>query len=270
MMSLLTALAMAILIIAYVLSAVAGVLLFRDPHLRRRYSSACISVFSRLMLRLLGVRVTATGPVPPGGSLVVANHVSYLDILVLAAQRPCVFVTSHEVRDTPFLGLLSVLGGTLFIERRRKGCNIPAEIDTISAVIDAGLTVVIFPEGTSSNGEQVLPFKPTLLAAAGKAAVIPAAISYDELNGAAVSADNRDTLFWYGDMTFLPHFLGVLCIDSCSVSVRFLPQAISSSRKEIARRARAEIVACGVTLEQSISVNGATSDMLSIHSPESI
>ena len=153
---------------------------------------------------------------------IVCNHLSYLDVLILNSHLPSCFVTSQEVRETPGLGLISALAGCIFVERRNK-LNIGAEISKLTLALKNGLNVCVFPEATSTNGERVLPFKKSLFQASinSETPVLPVTINYLSINNQPISSGNRDLLFWYGDMDFLPHLLTVCSSKNikCQVTI---------------------------------------------------
>ena len=149
---------------------------------------------------LFGLQIEVIGRIPRRG-LIVANHLSYVDILVLSAITPCVFVAKADVARWPVLGMLARIAGTIFIDRTRRqavaGVNVRVE-----AAIRAGVGIVVFPEGTSSDGRTVLPFKASLLEPSCQAGcpLTPAALSY-RLDGGSV----EDEVCYWGDMVLLPH-----------------------------------------------------------------
>src|SRR6185369_10489209 len=132
------------------------------PRVRARFTARFFSGWARLILWLLAVRVEASGAPPRPPFLLVANHLSYLDVLVLASRLPSVFVSKAEVRRWPLLGPICTALGTIYIDRGQRR-DIPRVMAEIEAALDSGLGVVFFPEGTSSKGETVAPFKPSLL-----------------------------------------------------------------------------------------------------------
>lgn len=138
--------------------------------------------------------------------LIVCNHMSYIDVLVLYSQMPACFVTSQEIRETPFLGQLCLLAGCLFVERRDKS-NLSREVKELSQAMESGLSVTIFPEATSTDGSEVIRFRRPLFQSAIDAnkPVLAMTLNYKSVSGAAVTKENRDLLCWYGDMSFLPH-----------------------------------------------------------------
>jgi 1-acyl-sn-glycerol-3-phosphate acyltransferase len=121
--------------------------------------------WSRGMLRALGIRVRQAGRVGTGPLLLVANHISWLDILAINAVQPARFVSKSDVRHWPLLGWLVACGGTLFIERERKRDALRV-VHQVAAALTAGEVIAVFPEGTTSDGHDVLPFHANLLQAA--------------------------------------------------------------------------------------------------------
>lgn len=143
--------------------------------------------------------------------LIVANHLSYLDILIISSFYPTCFVTSKEMKETPFLGQLCQLGGCLFVDRKNRR-NIGLEVKELSDVLLEGLNVTIFPEAASTNGEAVIRFKRPLFQAAinSKSKVLPLCLNYRTLDGEKLTCKNRDKVFWYGKMGFFIHVVKLL------------------------------------------------------------
>jgi 1-acyl-sn-glycerol-3-phosphate acyltransferase len=148
----------------------------------------------RALLSHLQVSVQPYGQCPERG-LLVSNHVSFLDILVLGALHPLVFVSKAEVERWPLVGFIASATGTLFIQRQKRS-DVFRVNEQIQQSFDAGLLVCIFPEGTSSDGSQVLPFQPSLLqpALSAKLPIYPAHIRYCTPNG-----DRIDEVAYFGD-----------------------------------------------------------------------
>lgn len=162
--------------------------------------------------------------------LIVSNHLSYLDVLVISSIFPACFVTSVEIKKTPFLGQLCMFGGCLFVERRSRK-NLSSEIKEMTDGLKYGLNVMFFPEGTSTNGEDILRFKKPLFKSSvdSKKEIIPLSLKYIKLNGGeSVNKGNRDKVCWYGDMTFLDHLWNLFRLKSVEVSLtigsKILPQ----------------------------------------------
>lgn len=197
---------------------------------RRRARAAWLQRTSRKLLRLLHVRANFSGETPANG-LLVCNHLSYLDIIVLAARQPLAFVAKKEVRSWPVIGWLAACGGTLFIDReaRRDVARVGNEI---GAALKSGAVVCIFPEGTSSDGADVLPFRPSLLQPAieNQCAVTPARIRYTLAEGSVA-----DEVCYWRDMTFGPHFVHLAGIPEINAHVACAPQIRKlADRKQLA------------------------------------
>ena len=192
-------------------------------------------------LRCLNIQLTASGTPPPNGILV-ANHLSYLDIVVLAASQPLVFVSKSEVRAWPLIGWLVRCAGTLFVNRQRKA-DVASVAPTFAPVIAENVILVLFPEGTSSGGDQVLPFMSSLLepAAANRWPVAPAHLAYSLDDGSA-----RDEVCYWRDMTFFPHLLNLLSKKTIHAKVCYGPQIPPGlDRKQMARLLHEQVSALG-------------------------
>ncbi|MBK9138473.1 MAG: 1-acyl-sn-glycerol-3-phosphate acyltransferase [Verrucomicrobia bacterium] len=206
-----------------------------------RFRSQWLSRWSRVALRVLHVSVRSSG-VPPSGGLLVANHLSYLDILVLAAERPMTFVSKAEVADWPVVGRFVRWAGTILHPRTVRS-ELPNTADAMCDRVQAGELVVLFPEGTSSDGARVLPFHSALFASAARHQwpVTAAWLGYSAPDGRV----EDDVCFWR-DMLFLPHLFRLLGLRSITARVVFGSSAlVSSDRKWLAREARAQVMALG-------------------------
>ncbi len=213
---------------------------------KRSLLSRNTSVFSRLTLRALSVRVIARGWQHPRSAgqnyLIASNHVSYLDILVIASLWPSVFITSIELRQTFPLGVLAFFGGSIFVERRSPA-GLKREIRDIARALLDGSTVVLFPEGTTSNGDTVRPFKSSLFTSAlsNSTPVLPLCIRYRRMNGQRLHGGNRDAIYYYGNVTFPKHVPRLLALRSLHVECRALEPIdirADDSRKDLAARCR--------------------------------
>lgn len=179
----------------------------------RRELSASLSRYCQIALRILDVQVNSQIQAKDfSGKLVVSNHMSYLDVICLSSVYPCVYVTSTEIQQTPVLGLLCELFGCIFTERRHALRNSDLrekELKEIQMILNEGVSLTLFPEGTSSNGQKVLPFKSTLFEGAlrTQASTQTILLRYDEIRGEKFSAHNADVVCWYGKMGFIPHFI---------------------------------------------------------------
>ena len=185
------------------------------------------------LLHLLGIEIQSQGKCRAGASMLVANHMSWLDILVIHAVCPQArFVSKADVRHWPLLGWLVGAVGTLFIERERKRDALRV-VHQVADALSTGHTVAVFPEGTTGNGVQLLPFHANLLQAAVATAtpVQPVALCYTE-PGHAVSP----TVTWLGATTLLHSVWAIACAEGVAVRVVVLP-ALSTAHAD--RRALA-------------------------------
>ncbi|MGA8111039.1 MAG: lysophospholipid acyltransferase family protein [Acidobacteriaceae bacterium] len=192
----------------------------------------------RTVLRSLGVRPECRGLRPVRG-LVCSNHLSYLDIAVYAATLPCVFVSKVEVSRWPVFGFFARAGGTLFIDRQSRAST-EQVAGHIAAALATGIPVLLFPEGTSTDGSAVLRFHPSLLEPAirAEADIAAAAIAYR-----AADRPERD-LCWFGDAPFLPHLLRTLGYRGVTATVEFYPEpAAYTDRKAAALEVQEKVEA---------------------------
>jgi 1-acyl-sn-glycerol-3-phosphate acyltransferase len=198
----------------------------------------------RLVLQRLEIDVSIEGTFPSRG-LLVSNHLSYIDILVFGSLAPCVFVSKKEVRRWPIYGAMARMAGTIFIDRTRRSDTSRVNCEMLES-LTTGTVVVLFPEGTSSEGTDVLPFRPALFEAAVEAQeqVTPAHISYEVCDGNAAT----DVCYW-GTMTFFPHLLRLLSKGRIRAKVSFGAEAMRfndrkraavESREAVRRLAQAE------------------------------
>jgi lyso-ornithine lipid O-acyltransferase len=189
----------------------------KDPVRQRTALARNTSYISRQMLKAFGIKVKVNHPENLGSlasenHLVIANHVSYVDILVLASCHPLVFITSVEMAASPFLGDVTRIGGSLFTNRK-KHTSLPQEIRNFASALTAGFNVVLFPEGTSTNGETIREFRKSLFQTSiiAQKPVLPICVKYQTLDGKPFETQaERDIICWYGEMSFVPHFFKLL------------------------------------------------------------
>jgi 1-acyl-sn-glycerol-3-phosphate acyltransferase len=197
--------------------------------------------YHRFVARLFGIHIRVVGlPVTGRGALLLANHTGWLDIVIFSAVMPLCFVAKSEVGDWPFFGTLARLQRTIFVARAKRSETGQVR-DTIRERLAAGETLVLFPEGTSSDGNAVLPFKSALLgAAAGGDAVTvqPVSTAYTGIHGIPMGRENRPLFAWYGDMELVPHLWEALKAGPLDVVVEFHPPlGQAADRKELAKQA---------------------------------
>ena len=189
------------------------------------------------LLRIFATETRVIGPIPAHG-LLISNHLSYLDVIVLGSLTPSVFVARHDVKSWPVFGWLASLAGTVYVNRERRA-QVGQVADQMQTVLAAGVLVILFPEGTSSDGKSVLPFKSSLLEPATQP-THPLAVGriHYELDDGDVSEE----ICYWKDMTFFPHLLNLLTKRRVRATVRFVPvNERSADRKELARQLHAAI-----------------------------
>jgi 1-acyl-sn-glycerol-3-phosphate acyltransferase len=204
---------------------------------RRLARAAWLHRSSRRHLKIFGYSASVTGEIPTSG-LLISNHLSYLDILAISATTPAVFVSKAEVRRWPLFGWFAAIAGTVFVERERRTHvgEVNREIETALA---AGALVVVFPEGTSSDGETILPFRTSLLepAARGGHEISVGWIHYELADG-----DAKQEVCYWGDHSFFPHLINMLGKKSIRATLRFAQfHRTTDDRKELAKQLHAAV-----------------------------
>lgn len=184
--------------------------------------------YHRFVCRLFGVQVSVLGTPATGGVLMAANHSGWLDIPILSAAWPVSFVAKSEVNRWPFFGTLARMQRSVFVRRERA--QTAANREKIRSRLLDGDALVIFPEGTSTDGNRILPFKSALLSAADAVLnenipvpVQPVSIAYTMLHGIPMGRENRPLFAWYGDMELVPHLWEALKTGPIDVVVEFHP-----------------------------------------------
>jgi len=191
---------------------------------------------SRRVLASLDIACRVTGH-PARSGLVVSNHLSYLDIAIYSAAMPCVFVSKAEVRRWPYFGMAARAGGTIFVDRSSHASAV-AVVGQMGERLKLPIPVLLFPEGTSSDGSGVLRFHSTLFqaAAASSAPVTAASVRYVIDDG----TPERE-LCWFGDATFLGHMWKALGTPGFHTEVTFGEARIYADRRAAAKATRAEV-----------------------------
>jgi 1-acyl-sn-glycerol-3-phosphate acyltransferase len=208
---------------------------------------------SHRVLNIIRVCVHVEGT-PPSQGVLVSNHISYIDILVGASIQPATFISKAEVASWPLFGTLAKMGGTLFIQRAVRS-DVVRVASEMPAVLKAGLVLVFFPEGTSSGGDAVLPFKPSLLAPAAENAwpVTPSFLRYS-IAPEEGTVEN-DVAYWR-DMEFAPHLLNLLNKNTTTATIFYgTTTQAEGNRKELAARLQKEVCQLGgLVVEDEVGV----------------
>jgi 1-acyl-sn-glycerol-3-phosphate acyltransferase len=215
-----------------------------------RWQQLIPHLFHRALCALVGVRIQEIGTRTSGTPLLIlSNHASWLDICVIGAKAHVVFVAKSEVARWPVFGWLARLQRTIFIERERRQ-KTGAAAQEIGDRMLAGDAVVLFAEGTSSDGARVLPFRSALVGAVhhalgesthhDKITVQPMSLAYVGFGGLPVGRAFRENVAWYGDIDLIPHFIGILASGAIDVTVTWgdaVAYDMSADRKTITRDA---------------------------------
>ena len=223
--------------------------------LRGRGNERFARAYWRMVARLIGLRIRVIGtPASAGGRPVIfaVNHCSWLDIVALGAVLPGYFIAKGEIASWPGISLVAKLGRTVFVSRMRS--RTAAETEALAARLDAGDNLILFPEGTTSDGARVLPFRSSFLAIAAHRArpsVQAVILAYDRLDSLPVCRRDRPLISWYGDMEIVPHF-AVIGRRSLRVTIILdppLPPPLPD-RKALASLLEARIAAAAADLRQ--------------------
>jgi 1-acyl-sn-glycerol-3-phosphate acyltransferase len=212
--------------------------------LRSRAQAIMTMFWSKAACLLFGIRVKKGGRRKKEGGFTVCNHAGYVDVFVMGSLRPTVFLSNHEVRGWPLIGWLAALGGVVFVNRNSKRAALTA-MRQLERKIESGVTVIVFPEGTTSDGKMVGPFKSAFfnIPVRQNIPVRPAGIRY--------SPNIAEDVAWHGGAKIAPHFWRFAGLGRIDVSVHFGPMInpqpieISSveARKRLCLLARESVIA---------------------------
>jgi 1-acyl-sn-glycerol-3-phosphate acyltransferase len=211
--------------------------------LNLRYAKDLPRWYHGLSCRIFGMNVVVRGkPSPTHPTLFVSNHSSYFDILVLGSLFSCSFIAKADMMGWPLIGQLAKLQRSIFVDR--KPSNVGDHSDEIARRLKAGDSLVLFAEGTTSDGNRILPFKSSLLSVAENAppdmdlTIQPVSIVATRLDGMPLGRALRSLYAWYGDMPLLPHAWAALKAGRLTLDVEFHEpfKASGMSRKQITRR----------------------------------
>jgi lyso-ornithine lipid O-acyltransferase len=213
--------------------------IFTWPRMARRFPH----LYHRALRRLLGLRISVTGTLPDTGAiLIVSNHVSWLDIVVLSSIAELSFVAKREVGRWPFFGWLAKLQRTVFVDRERRHSTVKSQGEMADR-LRRRETLVLFPEGTSHTGMSVLSFKSSFFApaSADDVALVPLTLAYRQHWHLPLMRHERPRIAWYGDMELLPHLWHALCSGPVGVDVIIHDPVDFKNRKQAASESEALI-----------------------------
>jgi 1-acyl-sn-glycerol-3-phosphate acyltransferase len=212
-----------------------------------------ISHWTRLICiffkKTLGIKLITNVRIPaPKGTFIVSNHLSYLDGIILGSIFPVVFVSKLQVKSWPIFGWVAQLEGTVFVDRERKLKSLDS-LEEIAGLLKNSVNILLFAEGTSTNGSQILPFQSIFFQAplSCSAPILPVTIQYTKVESADLNLSNRDCVFWYGQVNFLKHLLDVLKLRSIEAKVIIHPEIETYSlgldpRKDLSETTRQTIL----------------------------
>jgi 1-acyl-sn-glycerol-3-phosphate acyltransferase len=234
-------------IICYIINAwIIKFILCFNFALRLRALSCWTRLFNRFLVFFLGIKVVLEGGrlyPQERGTFIISNHLGYLDGIILASLFNIVFVSKSEVKSWPLFGWMTSASGAIFIDRKRK--NKSADyIREASAALEKKINLLVFPEGTSTNGERLSPFQSVHFQSPINAGspILPLNITYTKINGRQVSPENRDKVCWYGQVKFFSHILGAFKLRRIEAKVVIHPKLESEfilqngcSRKDVSR-----------------------------------
>lgn len=212
------------------------------------------NLFHRAACAVIGIRISQIGERTRAGPvLILSNHASWLDIIVLGAIAPVVFVAKSEVANWPLFGQLAKLQRTVFVERERRHKTGETARNMAARLLN-GDAVLLFPEGTSSDGIRILPFRSALIGAVHHAIgdsthhdrvmVQPVSLAYTHFGGVPIGRALSGKVAWYGDTDLMPHLIGVMAAGAVDVIVSWgmaTAYDVNADRKQIARDAEASV-----------------------------
>lgn len=198
---------------------------FIAPEKKMRLRAHGMQWWARLCCFILGIHITPTGSHKQNDVFfIVSNHCSYLDILIIGAIMPAVFVSKREVASWVFLGRMVKLAGTVFVNRESKTAAVRV-LEAIKERLESGISVVVFPEGTTNDGINIRDFKSTFFKAPidSKVPILPISIMYSHIDGVPVTPGTIDAVAWHSDVQFVPHFWNLLGIRRIDARIHFNP-----------------------------------------------
>ena len=197
------------------------------------------NIFFKGLVHLFGIKVKVSGKIEKKNVLFVSNHISYLDILILGSLTKAVFVAKSEIESWPVINKIASIGKTIFVNRSRV-LTVRDQVEVLSNALKKGKNLILFPEGTSSDGSKVLPFKSSLfglndLYSNKKFKIQPISLTYSKLDGVPVEKKFRPFFAWFGDMDLVSHAWQFLGLGLIEVNVHYhksVPLNSFKNRKE--------------------------------------
>jgi 1-acyl-sn-glycerol-3-phosphate acyltransferase len=220
--------------LSYLFLLAGKIVLFFSKNRRVRWRNLVVHFWAKMLAQIFGLRITVNGRPPQTPFFLVSNHLSYIDVIVFFTQVHCIFVAKAELQSWPVFGFLAKSANTLFINRNSK-----KDIPRVNALIEQAMHesdgVLIFPEGTSTAGSEVLPFKSPLLEYAAERN-FPVSFASLHYHTAPPEAPASLSVCWWGDMTFGSHFIEFLKLSKIEATIEFGTHTVSGNdRKTLAQ-----------------------------------
>ncbi|MFT7517388.1 MAG: 1-acyl-sn-glycerol-3-phosphate acyltransferase [Myxococcota bacterium] len=196
-----------------------------------------LGIWCRATLKVIGVKVISQGPKPSAPYLLASNHLSYLDVLVLWSQIDGFFLGKSELAKWPVMGPLIRAAGTVFINRTQRS-GVVAAIESVTEKVIEGNGVIFFPEGATSSGGEIRPFKSNMFQVAAHSQ-LPAHVSVIHYSTQSARHSGASDMAWWGDRGFASHFYKLLSFDNKIARVTFVEQQVAhADRKQMAQQAQ--------------------------------
>jgi 1-acyl-sn-glycerol-3-phosphate acyltransferase len=214
-----------------------------------RTISLWTNFINKIFIKILGIKISLEGNttyIKEKSNFIVSNHVSYIDGLVLASIFAGIFVSKLSVRSWPVFGLMTWIGKTVYIDRQNKRKAL-FSLERMTKVLKNNANILIFPEGTSTDGTKILDFQSIFFEVPliTRSPIIPVTIQYLSIDQQKISLSNRDKVFWYGQVKFFKHLLGLLKLKNIGVKVIIHPKIetklflqIPGARKKLSQLSR--------------------------------
>jgi len=215
-------------------------LFFFSPKTKSRYISLVIHIFSIISVFVMGIKIRISGFDKirnKKGLFLITGHLSYLDGIIASRVLPVIFVARGDLRKWPLFGIFSLLSQTIFVKRNTIS-GLRGEIERISFMLKSGINIMFFPQGTTTDSPRDILFKSSFFEApiVSNSTIVPFVIRYKKINNQTVDETNKDFIFWYGDMDFIPHLAYFLGLKNIEVELEILEPiktAAGSDRKSL-------------------------------------
>ena len=219
-------------------------LLFRRSQKRKNRVGAATSKYSKMLLRVFNCRISTKGSVPEGSFFIVCNHHSYLDIVILYSlfKQAC-FITAKDMEKRLFVGSIIKHGNAYGVERKSRNF-IDQDVAQMKDILASGRSILLFPEGTTGNGDELLRFKYPLFQSCIQAQVpvLPICLNYIDIDGQPLNTKNRSSICWMRGH-IVAHFIRFAKINKIEAEITFTPAINSTGKdpKELSLEARASV-----------------------------